>query len=501
MKKITALILIMLLIIALFSGCSANDSAGMYYYPEDFNYFNKGDTDLEYTEGQGEIVENPFVIVSKKSTSTFSADVDTASYSFFRKLVNEGTNLKTLSSYANSNIRTEEMVNYFDYSYVEPTEGELFGINASIADCPWNTDAKLMVIGLQTEKATPAKDNNLVFLIDVSGSMGSSDKLDLIKTSFSYLVQNLDENDRVSIVTYSGKEEVVLSGCEGNKHTDIMSAIRSLEAKGITNGEAGIIKAYQIAEENYIQGGNNRIILASDGDLNVGISSPEELEALISEKKDSGVYLSVLGFGTGNYRDANMETLADKGNGIYYYIDGVSEAEKIFGNDLFSTLYTIAEDVKLQINFNEEYVEKYRLIGYENRLLDDEDFDNDRKDAGEIGAGHSVTVCYELILTDKALEASEEWLTLSVRYKNIGETASLLNEYKIGKEAFTEDPDDDFRFVCSVIETSLILRESRYIDSDLSLSNVEELLASLKDYIESDYYKTEFKELIAKIKE
>lgn len=501
MKKITALALAMIFVITVLSGCSAKDGGGMYYYPEDFNYYVKGDNAPEYTDDQEQIVENPFVTVSEKSTSTFSADVDTASYSFFRKLVNEGTNLKTLSSYAKSGIRTEEMINYFDYSYVDPIEGELFGINAKISDCPWNANAKLMVIGLQTEKATPAKDNNLVFLIDVSGSMASSDKLELIKTSFSYLVQNLDENDRVSIVTYSGKEEVILSGCEGNKHTEIMSAIQSLEAKGSTNGEAGIIKAYQIAEENYIQDGNNRIILASDGDLNVGISSPEELEALISGKRSNGVYLSVLGFGTGNYRDANMETLADKGNGIYYYIDGVSEAEKIFGNDLFSTLYTVAEDVKLQIDFNEEYVEKYRLIGYENRLLDDEDFENDRKDAGEVGAGHSVTVCYELILTDNALEASEEWLTLSVRYKNTGEKVSLLNEYKIGKEVFTEAPDDDFLFVCSVAETSLILRESKYIDSGLSLSDVEKLLDSLSDYIESDNYKKEFKQLIAKIKE
>lgn len=498
MKKLTAFVLVFLSLSLIFSGCAASkgDTDKNYYdrNNETSQYYPSGSTD------EKTIVENPFVNTAKNPRSTFSADVDTASYSFFRKLVNEGTNIPTLSSYAKTSIRTEEMVNYFNYSYEGPKNAELFGINAEIADCPWNENAKLMILGLQSEKTAPAKDNNLVFLIDVSGSMASPDKLDLIKDSFSYLVQNLDENDRVSIVTYSGKEEVVLSGCEGSKKSQILSAVRSLKASGSTNGEAGIIKAYQVAEENYIQGGNNRIILASDGDLNVGISSPEELEKLISEKKDSGVYLSVLGFGTGNYRDANMETLADKGNGIYYYIDGKSEAEKIFGDDLFSTLYTIAEDVKLQIEFNAEYVREYRLVGYENRLLNEEDFENDRKDAGEVGAGHSVTVCYELILTDKALDASEEWLTLSVRYKNAGKTTSLLNEYKLGKEYFTENPGDSFRFVCAVVETSLVLRNSEYLQTDITLSDVEKTLDSVKDYIQKDYFKKEFRDLLGKIK-
>ena len=447
-------------------------------------------------------IENEFISALDTPVSTFSADVDTASYAYFRKLVNQGYNIATLKSIAGRSLRTEEMVNYFKYSYNGPAkESELFGVNVEIADCPWNEDAKLMMLGLQSKKIELASSNNLVFLIDVSGSMNSADKLELIKRSFSYLVQNLGKDDRVSIVTYSGKEKVVLSGCEGSKHQQIMSAINSLSAGGSTNGEAGIQKAYQIAEENYIEGGNNRIILASDGDLNVGISSPAELEELISQKKNEGIYLSVLGFGTGNYKDENMETLADKGNGIYYYIDGAGEAERVFGEDLFSTLYTIAEDVKLQITFDPEYVSEYRLVGYENRLLNEEDFENDFKDAGEIGSGHAVTVCYELVLTENAFLDNTDWLKLAIRHKNPGEPTSILNEYIIGYEHFTSTPSSDFQFISTVVETSMILHDSKFTEGK-TLDSVASKLAKISFEGAFDQaQREEFKKLVETLSE
>jgi Ca-activated chloride channel family protein len=522
MKKIISLLLITLSLSIIFTGCGAGGatgapSGGDNVKPSSTTTHSAGimspdaSGDIETDESlapsepipdedYGKFIENEFINVLEQAQSTFSADVDTASYAYFRKLVNQGYNMTTLKSLLRGQMRTEEMINYFRYSYNTPaSEGELFGVNTEIASCPWNENAKLLVIGLQSDKIETASSNNLVFLIDVSGSMASEDKLELIKRSFSYLVQNLGGDDRVSIVTYSGKEEVVLEGCEGSKHAEIMTAINSLSASGSTNGEAGINKAYQIAEANYIEGGNNRIILASDGDLNVGISSPKELEKLISEKKDEGVYLSVLGFGTGNYMDDTMETLADKGNGIYYYIDGESEAERVFGEDLFSTLYTIAKDVKLQITFDPQYVEQYRLVGYENRLLHSEDFEDDSKDAGELGSGHSVTVCYELILTEEARRNDEAWMTLAVRYKAPDALTSTLNEYAIGGESYTEAPSEDFRLICALIETSLIFRDSKFI-GDITLENVlSDLNALTFNGAEDAARRLEFKGLIEKL--
>ena len=345
-------------------------------------------------DGYGKFIENAFIPTEKENVSTFSADVDTASYTYFRKLVNQGYALNELIATAGSSIRTEEMINYFNYNYPSPKDNELFSTTVEIAPCPWNEEAQLLVLGLQAKHIELATQNNLVFLIDVSGSMQSKDKLELLKKAFTHLVDKLGDDDTVSIVTYSGKEEVVLEGCSGSKKDKILRAVNSLNAKGSTNGEAGLKKAYQIAEEYYIAGGNNRIILASDGDLNVGISSTDELKKFVEEKRNGGVFLSVLGFGTGNYKDSKMETIADCGNGVYYYIDSEMEAEKVFGAEIFSTLYTVAKDVKLQLTFNPEYITAYRLVGYENRMLANEDFENDTKDAGELGSGHSVTVCY-----------------------------------------------------------------------------------------------------------
>ena len=444
-------------------------------------------------DAYGKFIENKFISTERENVSTFSADVDTASYSYFRNLVNSGYSLRELISTAGNSIRTEEMVNYFNYNYPEPKDGELFSTTATIADCPWNEEAKLLVLGLQADKIELAQKNNLVFLIDVSGSMNSPKKLELLKKAFSHLTDKLGADDTVSIVTYSGKEAVVLEGCSGSKQDKILKAVNSLEAKGSTNGEAGLKKAYQLAEKYYIADGNNRIILASDGDLNVGISSIDELEKFVTEKRNSGVFLSVLGFGTGNYKDAKMETIADCGNGVYYYIDSESEAEKVFGADIFSTLYTVAKDVKLQLTLNPEYIKSYRLVGYENRLLNKEDFEDDTKDAGELGAGHSVTVCYELIFNDSEPEG-DCVIELDVRYKEPDGEKSKLEEYAFGKEIITKTPDDTFKFITAVIETSMIIHESEYI-GEITLEDVKAELDALS--LSAYEYKTQFSSLIA----
>ena len=447
-------------------------------------------------ENIGALIENPFINTADEKTSTFSADVDTASYAYFRSMVNSGYSFDEIRMYSGSNIRTEEMINYFKYNYSSPKDGELFGVNAEISACPWNPEALLLTLGLSTEAKEVSAKNNLVFLIDVSGSMQTADKLGLLKKAFSYLTAQLDLDDIVSIVTYSGKEAVVLDGCSGSKTDKIMKAVNSLTAGGSTNGQAGLQKAYDIAMKNFIVGGNNRIIMASDGDLNVGISSPEELKNYVSDMRTSGVYLTTMGFGYGNYRDANMEALADNGNGVYYYIDCEAEAEKIFGEDLFATLYTVAEDVKLQLTFNPDAVNSYRLVGYENRVMNNEDFKDDTKDAGELGAGHAVTVCYEIVPTEGASDI-DEWMTLSVRYKNPGESKAKQNDYVLGSSDVTDNPSDDFRFICAVTETSMLLHSSKYI-GDITLDDIAEDVEAMRNSgaFGNDGYKAAFAEMI-----
>lgn len=444
------------------------------------------------------VQENPFVATNEQSVSTLSADVDTASYAYFRKLISQsGLSFSRLQTYGAS-FRTEEFINYFRYSVTAPAENQLFGVNASIVPCPWNSSTVLMRMTLKANDATTPVGNNLVFLIDVSGSMNSSDKLPLLKQSFSYLTSQLTAEDRISIVTYSGSERVVLEGCRGNDTQTILNALNALSAYGSTNGEAGLTRAYEIAQANFIEGGNNRIIMASDGDLNVGISSADQLKSYVAEKRDAGIYLSVLGFGTGNYRDANMEALADNGNGVYYYIDGMSEAEKVFGSDLLSTLYTVAEDVKLQIHFDPQYVSSFRLIGYENRILNEEDFEDDTKDAGEVGAGHCVTVCYELTVSPTAMSTESAWMTLDVRYKEPGAEMSMPTEtFPIGKAHYTETLDEDMLFVSSVIQTVMLLHNSTYAPEGLSIAGILETLNALD--LSSHPDRAEFRDLLTRI--
>ncbi|MBR2346216.1 MAG: von Willebrand factor type A domain-containing protein [Clostridia bacterium] len=459
--------------------------------PEDAPAEDIGDKDEAVDQN---IYENPFIKVEEMDTSTFSADVDTASYTFLRKMINQGYSLSELQNTAKYNVlRTEEMVNYFKYDYASPAENEAFGVNATISKSPWNDETYLMMLGIKATEIEEKTANNLVFLIDASGSMSSADKLPLLQEAFVFLTEQLDENDTVSIVTYAGSERVVLEGASGNKKQTIIDAINDLKAGGSTNGEAGINKAYEIAEVNFKPGGNNRIILASDGDLNVGIRDPEQLEKLVEEKRNSGIFLSVLGFGTGNFRDSNMSAIAQTGNGVYHYIDCSAEAERIFTDSLLSTIYTVAKDVKFQLTFDKEYVSEYRLIGYENRMLANEDFDDDTKDAGEVGSGHTLTVCYELKLKNRETEEIRpDWVKLAIRYKQPDADISKLSEYYFGDEQIAGEPDEDFVFATTVIEFSMLLRNSKYAKNEITLESLIERL----DGLTLDTYKAEFKSLL-----
>ena len=348
--------------------------------------------------------EHRFVSTKDSPLSTFAADCDTASYSNIRSYIEEGT-LPPAGA-----VRVEEMINYFDYDYVsDPETGKKFAVYTEYADCPWNADTKLMMVGLNTTAIdmSEKKASNLVFLIDTSGSMYEENKLPLAQKAFKMLAENLDENDRISIVTYAGSDTVVINGVAGSDAYTICEALDSLEASGSTNGSAGLITAYEIAEQQFIKDGNNRVILATDGDLNVGLTSESDLVGLITEEKDSGIFLSVLGFGSDNLKDNKLEALADHGNGNYSYLDSVYEAKKVLVDEMGGTLYTVAKDVKLQIEFNPEQVKGYRQIGYENRALSAEDFADDTVDGGEIGAGHVVTALYEVVPVDSEFDVPE----------------------------------------------------------------------------------------------
>ena len=474
----------------------------------------------EYSQSE----EKGFVSVYSEPLSTFSADVDTASYSNLRRLINEGYSIDTLPEGA---VRVEEIINYFSYEDLENPKGdEPFGVTTQIMPCPWNSESHLLRVGLKTEDVDYSEfpSSNLVFLLDVSGSMYADDKLPLLQESFALLAENLTEKDRVSIVTYAGDDAIIIEGVPGNDTKKICKALYALEAGGSTHGSKGIETAYKLAEEYFIEGGNNRVILATDGDLNVGLTTEEELEDLITEKKESGVFLSVLGFGTGNIKDNKMETLADKGNGNYAYIDSLREANKVLVEEMSATLLTVCKDVKFQVEFNPAVVAEYRLVGYDNRLLDAEDFEDDTKDAGEIGAGHCVTALYEIVTNEqigtvkcgvKDLKYAEfyeekgkqndsnpawkeggykeyEWLTVSIRYKEPEGTTSKLLEYPVNFDSYTTSPSDDFQFVAAAAEFALVAKQSEY-KADASLEQVEEVLEDIRL---TDEYKKEFAQLV-----
>ena len=435
--------------------------------------------DIESIENESytKIHENKFKTVSASPLSTFSIDVDKAGYSNVRRLINNGQFVP-----ANA-VKIEEMVNYFNYNYPQPKDEHPFSIHTEVAKTPWNQDTKLVKIGLQGKiyenENLPAA--NLTFLIDVSGSMGSPNKLGLLKQAFKLLVNQLREKDKISIVVYAGAAGVVLKPTSG-KHKDIIiEALDNLESGGSTAGGAGIQLAYKLAQENFNKKGNNRVILATDGDFNVGASSDQDMEDLITEKRKSGVFLSVLGFGYGNYKDSKLETLADKGNGNHAYIDTMQEARRIFESEFGGTLFTIAKDVKLQVEFNPNKVQAYRLIGYENRLLADEDFIDDTKDAGELGAGHTVTALYEVIpvgvksefikdeidlkYTDKKTNNnySDELFTVKFRYKKPDEDTSIEMVH-VQKDETTE-ASENMNFASAVALFGMQLRQSQFYNN------------------------------------
>lgn len=488
---------------------AAEDYADDEAMPPEMNSVD--DSDIQQNDEEyNYIKENGYTAVSSAPLSTFSADVDTASYTNVRRMIDDGMDVPPDA------VRIEEFINYFDYDYSDPSDGEPFAVHTELSDCPWNDETELLMVGINTKGFDAVLDErpamNLVFLIDVSGSMYDDNKLPLVQKSFSMLTDNLTSADRVSIVTYAGSDEVVLEGADGNDRKKILRAINDLEAGGSTAGAAGINTAYDIAQKYFIDGGNNRVILATDGDLNVGLSSESELTRLIEEKRESGVFLSVLGFGTGNYKDNRLEALADYGNGNYSYIDSEKEAKKVLVDEMSGTLFTVAKDVKFQLEFNPANVKGYRLIGYENRVMAAEDFNDDTKDAGEIGAGHSVTVLYEIVPADSKMELGEselkyasdsegvmgdELLTVNIRYKEPEGSESKLLTYPVNKSLYSDKMSADMNFASCVAEFGMLLRNSRYI-GDVTYKDVSAQL-SRYDYSDDDY-KDEFIYLVNTMK-
>jgi Ca-activated chloride channel family protein len=458
------------------------------------------------TEEYKRIYENEWQSPGQHPLSTFSIDVDAASYTNIRRFVAHGE-LPVKDA-----VRVEEMINYFPYDYAAPTGEDPFSVTTELGAAPWRASHRLALIGLQSRRipmeALPP--NNLVFLLDVSGSMDQPDKLPLVKAAFRLLVNQLRAVDRVAIVVYAGAAGVVLPSTAGDRKDVILDAIENLEAGGSTAGAQGILLAYETARRNFFPEGNNRVILATDGDFNVGVSSEGELTRLIEEQREHGVFLTVLGFGVGNLKDAKMEQLADKGNGHYAYVNDIMEARKVFVQELGATLLTVAKDVKIQVEFNPAKVQAYRLIGYENRLLADEDFNNDAKDAGELGAGHAVTALYEIVPTGIPLDVkvgsvdplkyqapasgagtaapTGEWMTVKLRYKPPTDSTSRLLARTI--EGESSSPSESFRFASAVAGVGMLLRGSEQAWS-ATYASLARLAAGAKG-ADRDGYRAEF---------
>ncbi len=462
------------------------------------------------TESYDAVVENQFLKAKEKPLSTFSIDVDNASYTNCRRFINQGT------MPPKDAVRIEEFINYFSYNYEEPSGKHPFSINTEIGAAPWNAKHKLVHVGLQGRNYDfgQIEPMNLVFLLDVSGSMSNVNKLPLLKKSYKLLVDKMRPQDRIAIVVYAGAAGLVLPSTPGSDKKTILNALNNLEAGGSTAGGAGIKLAYQIAVDNFQDNGVNRVILATDGDFNVGASSNGEMKRLIESKRDQGVYLTVLGFGMGNYKDSRMETIADNGNGNYFYIDNIKESNKVLVDELGSTLYTIAKDVKLQVEFNPQKVQAYRLIGYANRRLKNEDFNDDKKDAGELGAGHTVTALYEIIPVGvksefiKSVDAlkyqkpqataapgnfGDELLTVKFRYKKPNETKSNLIVHPV-KDELKAHPSEDFRFSASVAGFGMLLSDSEF-KQNLTYEMVTALAKGSKGP-DDNGYRSEFIQLV-----
>ncbi len=456
------------------------------------------DTLIEPTPDK--IYENEFLNASEKPISTFSIDVDNASYTNIRSYLTSYNQLPPQNI-----VRIEEMINYFDYDYENPTGQHPFSFNTEIAECPWNKENKLIHIGIQGKKLdyNDIKPSNFVLLLDVSGSMGSENKLPLLKKSFEKLLDELNQNDRIAIVVYAGSAGLVLPSTPASEKKKIKRALNKLSSGGSTAGGQGIILAYKIAKENFIENGNNRVILATDGDFNVGQSSNKELVELIETKRDDGIFLTILGFGMGNYQDGKMEQISNAGNGNYFYIDNIKEADKVFVKEMRANMFTIAKDVKIQIEFNPLYVKEYRLIGYENRMLAKEDFDDDKKDAGELGAGHTVTAIYEIVTANEnnnnnksnTTFVDNDIMKLKFRYKPPKEEKSILIEHQvINKSTDFEKSSNNFKFSAAVAGFGMLLKGSQYSGS----ANYDMILdiAKISKGVDVNGYRAEFIKMV-----
>ncbi|MFN8259095.1 MAG: von Willebrand factor type A domain-containing protein [Bacteroidales bacterium] len=466
------------------------------------------------TEEYNKVHENGFKNVKSDPLSTFSIDVDRASYSNIRRFLNLGQMVPADA------VRIEEMINYFNYDYPQPTNQHPYSINAEYTECPWQSSHYLLHIGLQGKKIPTDNlpPSNIVFLLDVSGSMDEANKLPLVKSGIKLLVNNLREKDKISIVVYAGAAGIVLNSTPGNDKAKILEAIDNLQAGGSTAGGEGILLAYKTAEENFLKGGNNRIILCTDGDFNVGVSNQNELEDLIVKKRESGVFLTCLGFGMGNYKDNKIETLANKGNGNYAYIDNIQEANKTLVSEFGSTIFTIAKDVKLQVEFNPSVVQAYRLVGYENRMLNTEDFKDDKKDAGEMGAGHTVTAIYEIIPVGVKSEFIKEvdnlkYQTNQNELKDTKEVATIKTRYKLpdGNTGIDYNipvantiienikASENSRFSSAVAMFGMLLRNSEFKGT----AGYEQVISQAENArgTDSDGYRAEFIRLVKTAKE
>jgi Ca-activated chloride channel family protein len=463
------------------------------------------------TEDYDHIVENKFLAATQNPLSTFSIDVDEAAYSNVRRYINNG------SMPPAGAVRIEEMINYFDYTYPQPQNDEPFSVNTELSECPWSPQHRLVHIGLQGQEIEVQNLPNasIVFLIDVSGSMEDANKLPLVKSSMKLLTDQLRPDDKVAIVVYAGNAGLVLPATSGSNKTAIKEAIDRLEAGGSTAGGEGIQLAYKVARENFIKGGNNRIILATDGDFNIGPSSDDELVSMIEKERQSGIFLSVLGYGMGNYKDNKMQQLADKGNGNHSYIDNINEARKVLVTEFGSTLFTIARDVKIQIEFNPAKVQAYRLIGYENRVMAAEDFNDDKKDAGELGSGHTVTALYEVIPTGvksefigkvdelkyhpakstMAISGGDEIITIKLRYKKPdGDVSKLIVHPVADSHTVLANTSENFRFSAAVASFGMLLRNSEF-KQHASYQQVVELAKGAKG-TDANGYRQEFINLV-----
>lgn len=509
MKKILSAIAIMALMIVFASCTNSRKDGGASLYEPDNGMIEDGTSsqfDYEFVHNWGDqflgenynrIVENQYVYTNKQQESYFSMDSFTASYSNLRRYINYQTKIP------NDAVRTDELLNYFNYDFGGPENDEMFSISANLGSTPWNEKTQLLTINIKAKETDQGNytGNNIVFLIDVSGSMASTNKLNLIKAVFPKFLDALAPTDKISIVTYSNKIKILANGVYADEKEALKKVVNGLSATGGTAGADGLEKAYNVAKSNYIAGGNNRVIIASDGDFNIGRYSQDDLKELVENQLNSGIYLTTLGFGMGNYKDTTMETLAKYGNGGYAYIDNLEEAEKVLVNDLNKTLYTVAKDVKSCVTFNPNVVKAYRLIGYENKQLTKDEFNDVNKDAGEICSGHNTIVCYEIELcedTPNSDDADSDMFSVEIKYKDPKTDVSSVFSRSFKETDEKLAVTEEWYFASAIIEFSLLIRDSSYKFNASCKNILERLAVNCKNLLEKDQLKEEFYQLVKK---